>query len=91
MICLDNDKLIVQGYQKILKVNEDEIVFMIYKKTIVVLGNNLSLPFFENDEFILKGKIEKRHKQKTCNNTSTAVLLRMICILRGDQIARWYV
>lgn len=59
MICLDNDKLIVQGYQKILKVNEDEIVFMIYKKTIVVLGNNLSLPFFENDEFILKGKIEK--------------------------------
>ena len=24
MICLDNDKLIVQGYQKILKVNEDD-------------------------------------------------------------------
>ena len=38
MICLDNDKLIVQGYQKILKVNEDEIVFMIYKKTPVKTG-----------------------------------------------------
>lgn len=37
----------------------------------------------ENDDItgLIKGKIEKRHKQKTCNNTSTALLLRMICIL----------
>jgi hypothetical protein len=57
MIYLDNKELIVQGYQKILKVSEEEIVFIIFKKTIIINGNDLSLPFFEKDEFKVKGNI----------------------------------
>lgn len=57
MIYLDNKELIVQGYQKLLKVSEEEIVFIIFKKTIIISGNNLSLPFFEKDEFKVKGNI----------------------------------
>lgn len=57
MIYLDNKELIVQGYQKLLKVSEEEIVFIIFKKTIIISGNNLSLPFFEKEEFKVKGNI----------------------------------
>ena len=57
MIYLDNKELIVQGCQKLLKVSEEEIVFIIFKKTIIISGNNLSLPFFEKDEFKVKGNI----------------------------------
>ena len=57
MIYFNNKDLIVQGYQKLLKVSEDEVVFIIFKKTIIIIGSDLSLPYFEKDEFILKGNI----------------------------------
>ena len=59
MICFSNNELIVQGYDKLLKVSEDEIVLIAFKKTIVILGSSLSLPFFEKDEFIIKGNINE--------------------------------
>ena len=57
MIYFNDTELTIQGYKKILKVSEDEITFIIFKKTIIVTGNNLSIPFFENDEFKIKGLI----------------------------------
>ena len=51
--------LIVQSYDKLLKVSEEEIVFIIFKKTVLVSGTNLTLPFFEKDEFKIKGLINK--------------------------------
>lgn len=58
MIYLENNQLVVQGYQKLLKVSEEEIVFIIFHKTIIINGKDLSLPFFEKDEFKVKGKID---------------------------------
>ena len=58
MIFLFDKKVIIQGYQKILKVSENEIVFMMFKKTYIIKGNNMSLPFFEKDEFSIIGDIE---------------------------------
>ena len=32
---------------------------MFNKKTISVIGENISIPYFESDEFIIKGTISK--------------------------------
>lgn len=59
MIYFDDNKMIVQSYKKVLKVDENEVVFMFNKKTISVIGENISIPYFESDEFIIKGTISK--------------------------------
>jgi len=57
MIYVLDTKIKIQGYQKLLKVNEDEIVFTMFKKTIFIHGSNLSIEYFEKDEFSIKGNI----------------------------------
>lgn len=57
MIYINNDKVKVQNYQKLLKVSSDEIVFILFKKTIFIQGNDLSLSYFEKDEFEIVGSI----------------------------------
>lgn len=57
MIYFDENKMVIQSYKKVIKVDENEIVFMFKNKTISINGENLSIPFFESDEFIVKGKI----------------------------------
>ena len=59
MIYFDDNKMIVQSYKKVLKVDENEVIFMFNKKTISVIGENISIPYFESDEFIIKGIISK--------------------------------
>lgn len=57
MIYVNDNKVKIQGYQKLLKVSDNEIVFMIFKKTVFVEGIDLSLSYFEKDEFELIGTI----------------------------------
>lgn len=57
MIYINNKEFTVQGYKKLLKISEDEIVFIIFNKTVVILGNELSITYFEKDEFVVKGII----------------------------------
>ncbi|MCI5746096.1 MAG: YabP/YqfC family sporulation protein [Erysipelotrichaceae bacterium] len=57
MIYVFNDSLKVQGYQKILKVSDSEIVLTIYNKTFYIIGNDLIISEFEEDEFYVKGII----------------------------------
>ena len=47
----------IQNYNKIIKVDENEIVFMILKQMVFVSGNNLFISYLENDEFQIQGKI----------------------------------
>ena len=51
--------MVVQSYKKILKIDENEVIFIYNKKTIVVIGESISIPIFEADEFVIKGKINK--------------------------------
>lgn len=57
MIYVNDNKVKIQGYQKLLKVSDNEIVFMIFKKTVFVEGVDLSLSYFEKDEFEVIGTI----------------------------------
>ena len=57
MIYLTNNKITIQNYNKIIKVDENEIVFMILKQMVFVSGNNLFISYLENDEFQIQGKI----------------------------------
>ena len=57
LIYVFNDSLKVQGYQKILKVSDSEIVLTIYNKTFYIIGNDLIISEFEEDEFYVKGII----------------------------------
>lgn len=57
MIYVNDNKVKIQGYQKLLKVSDNEIVFMIFKKTVFVEGIDLSLSYFEKDEFEVIGTI----------------------------------
>lgn len=57
LIYVFNDSLKVQGYQKILKVSDSEIVLTIYNKTFYIIGNDLIICEFEEDEFYVKGII----------------------------------
>lgn len=59
MIYFDDNKMVVQSYKKILKIDENEVIFIFNKKTIVVIGESISIPIFEADEFVIKGKINK--------------------------------
>ena len=59
MIYFDDNKMVVQSYKKILKIDENEVIFIYNKKTIVVIGKSISIPIFEADEFVIKGKINK--------------------------------
>lgn len=59
MIYFDDNKMVVQSYKKILKIDENEVIFIYNKKTIVVIGESISIPIFEADEFVIKGKINK--------------------------------
>ena len=59
MFVIAKKELIVQGYEKLLKVSEEEIVFLLFNKTFIISGVNLSLPFYEKDEFKIKGNINK--------------------------------
>ena len=47
MIYFDDNKMIVQSYKKVLKVDENEVVFMFNKKTISVIGENISIPYLQ--------------------------------------------
>lgn len=57
MIYINNDVITIQNYQKLLKVSEDEIVFILFKKTIFISGKNLSISYFEKSEFQINGQI----------------------------------
>ena len=57
LIYVFNDSLKVQGYQKILKVSDSEIVLTIYNKTFYIIGDDLIISEFEEDEFYVKGII----------------------------------
>lgn len=57
MIYISNTSMTIQGYKKLLKISEDEIVFIIFNKTVVIIGNELSISYFEKDEFVIKGNI----------------------------------
>lgn len=57
MIYIDNNKLTIQNYKKVLKVSDLEIVFIFLKQTVFVKGDNLSISYFEKDEFQIQGKI----------------------------------
>ena len=59
MIYFDENKVVIQSFKKILKVDDYEIIFIFNNKTITINGENLSIPFFETDEFIIKGNIIK--------------------------------
>ena len=59
MIYFDDNKMVVQSYKKILKIDENEVIFIFNKKTIVVIGESIYIPIFEADEFVIKGKINK--------------------------------
>ena len=59
MIYFDDNKMVVQSYKKILKIDENEVIFIFNKKTIIVIGESISIPIFEADEFVIKGKINK--------------------------------
>lgn len=48
-------KINVQKYKKILKLCEKEIEFVMSNKTILVQGEKLYLSFFEKDEFEIIG------------------------------------
>ena len=57
MIYVNDNKVKIQGYQKLLKVSDNEIVFIIFKKTVFIEGIDLSLSYFEKDEFEVIGTI----------------------------------
>ncbi len=57
MIYVLDSKIMIQGYQKLLKVSDNEIVFTMFKKTIFIHGVDLSIEYFEKDEFSITGKI----------------------------------
>ena len=57
MLYVTDHKINVQQYKKLLKVSDDEIVFLYNKKTVFICGNNLSISYFEKDEFEVLGTI----------------------------------
>lgn len=59
MIIFDDKKVTIQSFKKILKVDDQEIVFIDKNKTISIIGNNLNISYFDYDEFIVIGIIEK--------------------------------
>ena len=59
MIVFDDKKVTIQSFKKILKVDDQEIVFIDKNKTISIIGNNLNISYFDYDEFIVLGIIEK--------------------------------
>lgn len=58
MIYVMDNEVKIQGYQKVLKISEDEVVFLLFKQTIFINGEDLMISYFEKDEFTIKGKIK---------------------------------
>ena len=58
MIYVLESSIKVQGYKKLFKVSDDEIVFSIFKRTIFITGKDLSIDYFEADEFSIIGQVD---------------------------------
>lgn len=57
MVYLFKDKLTIQNYSKIIKIDKDEIVFIKNKNTYIVNGDDLTISYYDSDEFTIKGKV----------------------------------
>ena len=58
MIYITNNNMIIQQYQKLIKVSEKEIIFIHEKKKVYLQGKDLSISLFEKDEFVIHGVID---------------------------------
>lgn len=58
MIYITKNNMIIQQYQKLIKVSENEIIFIHENKKVYLQGKDLSISLFEKDEFIIHGVID---------------------------------
>lgn len=58
MIYITKNNMIIQQYQKLIKVSENEIIFIHEKKKVYLQGEDLSISLFEKDEFVIHGVID---------------------------------
>ena len=59
MIFLNDNKVKVIEFKKIIKTNDKQIIFETKNKLIYIDGNNMYISFYEKDEFEIKGDINK--------------------------------
>ena len=57
MIYIFKDIVKIQNYQKLLSVNDYEIIILLFNKKIKIKGNNLFINYFEKEEINIKGNI----------------------------------
>lgn len=57
MIYLLSNSIRVTSYQKIIKIDKNELIFSMNKKMITIVGNDFVMEYFDFDEFKVKGKI----------------------------------
>lgn len=58
MIYITKNNMIIQQYQKLIKVSENEIIFIHENKKVYLQGKDLSISLFEKDEFVIHGVID---------------------------------
>ena len=57
MIYIFKDIVKIQNYQRLLSVNDYEIIILVFNKKIKIKGNNLFINYFEKEEINIKGNI----------------------------------
>ena len=57
MIYIFKDIVKIQNYQRLLSVNDYEIIILVFNKKIKIKGKNLFINYFEKEEINIKGNI----------------------------------
>ena len=57
MIYIFNDIVKIQNYQKLLSINDYEIVILLFNKKVKIKGKELIINYFEKEEINIKGNI----------------------------------
>ena len=57
LIYIFNDIVKIQNYQKLLSINDYEIVILLFNKKVKIKGKELIINYFEKEEINIKGNI----------------------------------
>lgn len=56
---IGDQEVVVQDYQCVMTLKDEEVVLTDRQKTVIIAGNNLYCSYFAKNELVIKGKIKE--------------------------------